>query len=68
MWQKIFYSFIGLTENEIFFPPLLGGVDKLRIKLSQISTKLKLKLKLSLAIKMKNKKQNNKKRKMKNNK
>ena len=27
----------------------LGGVEKLRIKLSQLSTKLKLKLKLSLA-------------------
>ena len=29
----------------------VGGVEKLRIKLSQLSTKLKLKLKLSLAIK-----------------
>ena len=28
----------------------VGGVEKLRIKLSQLSTKLKLKLKLSLAI------------------
>ena len=28
----------------------VGGVDKLRIKLSQLSTWLKLKLKLSLAI------------------
>ena len=29
MWQKIFYFFIGLTENRIFFPPLIQKKPKL---------------------------------------
>ena len=35
MWQKIFYFFIGLTENKIFFPPLVGGwEEKWELKLT----------------------------------